>query len=626
MEANTRNLERIFDQTISYQIPLFQRPYVWNEEDNWQPLWEDIQLLMDKSLIDGRAHSHFLGAVVLEQVNNATGSIEARQVIDGQQRLTTLQLFLLAAKDLCQYIGADKYFERFTDLTSNKASRIDTKEEAYKVWPTNCDREAFSRTHGAGSPVGTILEFAGKKDVSRVNNNIPDAYLYFSEQLKLWFAGKLSDTDDESSYPDDERLEALWQVVRSHLQIVVIDLGSDDESQVIFETLNARGTQLLPGDLIKNYLFHKAENGGEAIEDLYNLSWRDFDDPNGKFWREEVKQGRLKRPRIDLFMQHYLTLHTQDDVRVTHIFNTFKYFAEHYKAKEGDTRILPATPGEHLEALSEYGQVYRKFFKPDSSSRLGVFLMRLTAVDTATVYPFLLEACYTLQEEHLDELERILVWLESFLIRRMICGLTGKNYNRLFIDLIKAVQTGDRITEQAVIKFLLRADGDSTRFPTDKEFEAAWLMHPSYQRLAQYKVRAVLGALDVALETSKSESLGLPDGLTIEHVMPVSWEKNWPLDLKNPDDPEEKIKAKETRQQMLHTLGNLTLITSSLNPSLSNGAWVMKKPELIKFSKLNLNRYFHDHETWDEDEIFNRGEVLLKLAMIIWPYPTIETE
>ena len=126
MEANTRNLERIFDQTISYQIPLFQRPYVWNEEDNWQPLWEDIQLLMDKSLIDGRAHSHFLGAVVLEQVNNATGSIEARQVIDGQQRLTTLQLFLLAAKDLCQYIGADKYFERFTDLTSNKASRIDT--------------------------------------------------------------------------------------------------------------------------------------------------------------------------------------------------------------------------------------------------------------------------------------------------------------------------------------------------------------------------------------------------------------------------------------------------------------------------------------------------------------------
>ena len=86
MEANTRHLERIFDPTITYQVPLFQRPYVWNKDENWVYLWDDVQTLLDKHLRGGKVHSHFLGAVVLEQLANPTGSIESRQVIDGQQR------------------------------------------------------------------------------------------------------------------------------------------------------------------------------------------------------------------------------------------------------------------------------------------------------------------------------------------------------------------------------------------------------------------------------------------------------------------------------------------------------------------------------------------------------------
>lgn len=621
MEANTRNLERIFDPMIAYQIPLFQRPYVWSEDVNWLPLWEDIQLLMDKYLVDGSVHSHFLGAVVLEQVSNTTGSIEARQVIDGQQRLTTLQLFLTAARDLSKELDADKYLLRFTDLTENKASRIDTSEEAYKVWPTNSDRAAFMRTHAAGSPSAVLVEFVGNSKVERVGNNIADAYLYFSYQLRSWFAGELDDGELEAEHSIEDRMEALWQVIRTHLQLVVIDLDKDDESQVIFETLNARGTQLLPGDLIKNYLFRKAEGADEAIEDLYNLCWRDFDDPDGKFWREEVTQGRLKRPRIDLFMQHYLTLHTQDDVRVSHIFNIYKHFAEHYSPKKGDSRILPSTPGEHLRALTSYGRVFRQFYEPEPGSRLEVFLSRLAAVDTATIFPFLLEACSTLSDDHQDELERILVWLESYLVRRMICGLTAKNYNRIFIDLVKAVQSGARITELAVTQFLLKSEGDSVRFPSDAEFELAWLSNPSYKWLAQYKIRAVLSALDAALEDSKSEHLGLPDGLTIEHIMPVSWANSWPLNLEDPDDAAEKLLASEARDNILHSFGNLTLITGRLNPSLSNSSWEIKKPKLLEFSKLNLTRYFHSIEHWDEEAIRHRGASLFKTALELWPRP-----
>lgn len=151
MDAKARDLNQIFDGTISFQIPLFQRPYVWNKEKNWEPLWEDIQGLLDYELQYGRHRKHFLGAVVLEQLKNVAGSIETHQVIDGQQRFTTLQLIMLAARDLAKGLDNEKYFDRFNDLVTNKASKVDYEHEKYKVWPTNRDREAFKALHESGA-------------------------------------------------------------------------------------------------------------------------------------------------------------------------------------------------------------------------------------------------------------------------------------------------------------------------------------------------------------------------------------------------------------------------------------------------------------------------------------------
>ena len=151
MDAKARDLNQIFDGTISFQIPLFQRPYVWNKEKNWEPLWEDIQGLLDYELLYGRHRKHFLGAVVLEQLKNVAGSIETHQVIDGQQRFTTLQLIMLAARDLAKGLDNEKYFDRFNDLVTNKASKVDYEHEKYKVWPTNRDREAFKALHESGA-------------------------------------------------------------------------------------------------------------------------------------------------------------------------------------------------------------------------------------------------------------------------------------------------------------------------------------------------------------------------------------------------------------------------------------------------------------------------------------------
>ena len=267
MDAFTKQLETLFDPNVLYQVPLFQRPYVWDEKDNWEPLWEDIQSLLDKRLRTSKAHPHFMGAIVLEQVPHPAGSIETRLVIDGQQRFTTLQVFLMAARNLCAAHGATKFAARFSGLVENDEDRIENEGEKYKLLPTNSDRAAFQLVHECESDAA--LNDALKTNPELRGSNIVGAYRYFSKRLTEWTAGKLDDDSDTEALEGktvEDRLDSIWQVVKNGLQLVVINLTSGDETQVIFETLNARGTELLPADLIKNYLFRKAARVEGATE------------------------------------------------------------------------------------------------------------------------------------------------------------------------------------------------------------------------------------------------------------------------------------------------------------------------------------------------------------------------
>lgn len=614
MEANSRPLLRIFEPTVCYQIPLFQRPYVWKREDNWQPLWEDFERLLGVVLAGEKLSPHFLGAVVLEQLRNDTGSVQCRQVIDGQQRLTTLQLLLIAARDLCRGLGNERFAGRFESLVSNSDTMVDDPSEVRKLLPTNADRKAYALVHGAGSP-DALLQQAQKKDMEVSHEQgIAGAYLFFYRQFEDWLRSDAAETD----VTQEKQLDALWAVVRNGLQLVVIDLGEDDESQVIFETLNARGTQLLPADLIKNFLFRRAQTEGSDIDTLYEENWAEFD---SDFWREEVKQGRENRPRIDIFTRHFLTLAMRRDIRVGHIFNEYKSYVQ-YTADWDSCFIDPArSASEHIALLKTYAGHFREFFSPTPGSRLSRFLARLEVIDTSTVYPLLLLCSQQLRPQQQDEFEAILTVIESYLFRRMICGLTTKNYNRLFLDLIRHLEREKQITVQAVSTFLLSSEGESVRFPTDTELKAALLDYPLYQWWPQYRVRAVLKALERALAHAKSEAISLPNGLTIEHILPVTWQEHWPLPAEVQDDLQKKLEFSQRRDRLKHTLGNLTLVTSSLNPALSNSAWSVKKPELLKWSKLNLSRDLHDHDEWEEQAILARGKNLAKAAIGIWPYP-----
>lgn len=620
MEANSRPLMRIFEPTVCYQIPLFQRPYVWRREGNWQPLWDDLERLLGLALAGQKLRPHFLGAVVLEQLYNDTGWVQLRQVIDGQQRFTTLQLLLIAVRDLCMSLDSKRYYERFDSLVSNRAALVDSPEEICKLLPTNFDRKAYAQVHRAGSPEVLLAQLQREGEVVDGEQGIVGGYLYFHEQLGGWLQQPV---EDRPRVELEERLEALWAVVQKGLQFVLIELGEHDEAQVIFETLNARGTQLLPADLIKNLLFRRAQAEGEDIDRLYQAHWAAFD---GEFWREEIKQGRESRPRIDIFIRHFLTLAMRRDIRFVHIFNEYKNYVQYTDDWRSCLIGEAATAREHMALLGSYAEHFREFSSPAPDSRLARFLNRLEAVDTSTIYPLLLLCSQQLRPQQEDEFEAILTVIESFLFRRMICGLTSKNYNRPFLDLIRHLEREGTISARAVEQFLLASEGESARFPTDAELKRAILDHPLYQWWPQYRVRAVLEALDAALGNAVSAAGEQPSALAIEHILPQKWDEHWPVPKALQKNPQGKQAFTEQRDRLKHTLGNLTLVAGSLGPALSRSPWEAKKAELLRCSQPNLSRELHDAEAWSEQEILARGQTLAVAACMLWPYPAAEQE
>ena len=253
MKSNTLTPFELFGNQVRYTVPLFQRPYVWNEKDQWGPLWEDVRTVAERILENKEAQAsggkptqavpHFLGAIVLDQKMVPTGLIQERHVIDGQQRLTTLQLLMDAAQEIVAEWGSDADASALGSLVLNNISQVAFSDQVFKVWPTNYDRDAFR------AAMSNETEVTGDLEKSR----IVAAHTFFRKEVKDW--AEVTGDPDKAAL----RLNALVLALSQYLHIVVIDLEEGDNAQVIFETLNHRGTPLLAADLIKNFVFRKAE-------------------------------------------------------------------------------------------------------------------------------------------------------------------------------------------------------------------------------------------------------------------------------------------------------------------------------------------------------------------------------
>jgi uncharacterized protein with ParB-like and HNH nuclease domain len=309
METQVRTPQLIFMQPQRLIVPLFQRPYVWNEKNQWEPLWDDLERLADRLLGEPQAKPfpHFLGAVVLQQTLTPTGTMQERTIIDGQQRLTTLQLLFDALHAELAAVSATAPAQRIESLVVNPQAFWTRPEDRFKVWPTNRDRPSFHAVMSAAPPVNyEALGHGGARMV--------DAHRYFSEEARNWL-------NREGPSQTAARAAAIERVARELLQIVVIELAADENAQEIFETLNARGAALTPADLIKNYIFQRLSEVNSDVEIAYENHWKEFETA---FWEAEINVGRLKQPRSSTFFRHWLVARTGDDIAANEVFKRFK--------------------------------------------------------------------------------------------------------------------------------------------------------------------------------------------------------------------------------------------------------------------------------------------------------------
>ena len=633
MHPTTLTIHEIFEKERRYTVPLFQRAYVWTLEDQWEPLWEDIErqcrscqiALKEKRQV---TTSHFLGAVVVNVAKVVGRGLSRSEVIDGQQRLTTLQVFLAALRDFAKSAG-DNVADAARRLTFNPVSDIDS-DELLKVWPTNSDRDIFRKVMTAGSIEDLQAAIgAGSDKPSIPLPKLAEAYTYFYNVIAS-FVDSADDGDEAKPKALDarakgERLYAILHAVKTALQVVVIELEERDDPQVIFETLNARGQPLLPSDLIRNTVFLDASNKGKDIDRLYISYWSQFDkqrvqnrDHRGedRFWHLVERQGRLNRPRIDLFVFHDLVVRTERELSIGRLFHEFR---EWYTNS-------PTTTEDYLASLKNRSDHFARLIVPVGNERVSTFARRLRSLDTSTVYPILL-FLMEMEPANLspEAREKIVSDLESYLVRRFICRMTTKNYNRFFLSLLRRLKRASKDGEdmaQVARAELLKPTEPTGVWPPDSAFCNGWLNRPLYVKSRPDRSVMILRALNDALRTNKSENIALPDKLTVEHLLPQQWEEvHYPLPTSVSLDDDET--TEQRRDRLTNTVGNLTLLTAPLNASISNGPFKKKASEIASLSDLRINAIFREcqFDDWDEHDIVERGEKLFETAKIIWPLP-----
>ncbi len=637
MKAGPVVVGQILQNRWRFCVPIYQRHYVWNEKKQWEPFWADIRTKAIERL-EGRDRrfSHFMGAVVLE----SRGAFSAKrvpsfQVVDGQQRLTTFQLFLAAARD---YAKSAKFEASALNIDSyifnDKLNLMEEPDvEKFKVWPTQYDRPLFIDILTLGRTKLRVKYpdwFYKGQDKLYTYNNIPKlmlGYGYFFEKIK--HAVETSDLESEfanaseevdSGPPNESKLDAIWQALVEEFKVVEIVLEDGDDAQVIFETLNERGEPLLAADLIRNNIFQRADArtkpGEPTAEKLFDLHWKPFED---HFWEVEEKQGRFKKPRLEFFLANFIAGQIASEVNLSKLFTEYKAFIH--------GRAYPMIVDELIE-LGRFGTIYRDLIERNSASPLGDFARKLLPWDQTTVYPLVLRLWSAAGLETADK-ARSLSALLSYIVRRAACGLNNANYNKLFLSIIAKLDSSDW-TCVSVERALVASKADSARFPDDAEFERGLTTKPLYSVVGP-RVRLILEAIEKAMRTKFSDAGEAATGLTVEHILPQSWTENWRL----PDGTKAQLKEMwmtsvedgsragviTRRQRLKHTLGNLTLLTKPLNSTVTNGPFEQKRHEIDKHTMLQLNRCILKASVWDEESITERGDDLAAVAKGIWPYP-----
>ena len=588
MEAKIMGLDDLFNFQISYRIPQFQRPYAWRVEQ-WDALWDDVRAIANR-INDPRASEgllpHFMGAIVLQDRNDEVPFDEARRVlvVDGQQRLTTLQLFLKAMQNAFAFSLSD----------TGRAGQIDTLllNDSNRTGNDNLNQTKIRQSN--------LLDQSEFQEVIRNSMNdqrpsrsIANAYKHFQGKITAWLNEDVANVH--------VRAEALYEAAIDYLKMATVTLDPGEKPHLIFEILNTRGESLMQADHIKNTVMYEAN----VVDDEQKARklWGLFEDD---WWRRSDRRGRDPQINIDRFLNYWMIMCIREDVTMHRVAAEFRGYIE----KERPSIEQVASD------IRDAAVIYRNI-EENRQPGIEEFLRRVKIMEVGVITPPLLWL-YT-QEISKDERQRSVRALESYLVRRMLCNIRSQGLNRFFIELVKHLESnqGQR-TDEVVIQFLKKPQEVENRMWPDDRRVIDYLTTQSMPGNPARR-KMVFEAIEAEIRSEFAEPLGSTGKLTVEHLMPQGWtEEGWPFR----ESTMNMVDAKLARSDYVNCIGNLTLATKELNSSMSNRSWENKRRALNNHSSLFLNKGLLSNAPakWDEDAIEKRNLELAQAIIRIWPH------
>ncbi|EPE9870768.1 DUF262 domain-containing protein [Acinetobacter baumannii] len=598
LSANKEKIQSFLMGSSQYHIPFFQRPYVWKIE-NWQEFIESV--IEQTEMVSDSESEHFIGTIIVQQKESTKiGAIEY-DLVDGQQRLTTICLLLKAIQDLAQKEATKNWIQTlltFTDSEAELCPRIIHSRKDVELF----ESILFDASHNENNwkafetlPKDQWDDYFNK---TLEHKTVLGCYLYFRNAVNRYLRSKNIDIDIQ-----DQLIKKIVQTILIKLPVIHMALSKKDDVQEIFDTINSQGVKLTTAELLKNFLF---KNNEKSIK-LYQENWYSIFEANEddiEFWSSDRTSGRMRRSTMELFLYSYLVITKESTVKLEKLFREYKNLI---KQKNQDELVAL------IKDLKQHAEVYRQI--PDGIDLRALsygeykkrFFQIASEFDITTIMPLMLFIMKQVKDE--AELKKILKVLESYIARRTICKMTTKNYNNLFLSLLVEIKKWDTITSERFLNKLLSYKEDTNVFPSDEQVRKAIFNKALINKYTR-EVLYIISLYDLSDPKVDNHVLSL-DGFSLEHLMPKKWQNNW-------DIPETKELIDQNNYKLL-TLGNLALIKGTLNSKLRDAAWSSKRKDLDTYSTLKRTRECLDKEVWDVKKIDERSDNLFETIIQIWP-------
>ncbi|WP_407378103.1 DUF262 domain-containing protein [Megamonas funiformis] len=557
MDARKANIYKFLSGDKQYIIPVYQRIYSWEIEE-CKRLWFDIVDMQKKN-----KNGHFVGSIVSITENDAPSDMSKFTIIDGQQRITTLMLLLLALRDYA-FIHREEKSINWKKINNSFLKNPDEDDDSqYKLLLTETDKDI-------------LISLIEKRPIDEnLNSRLISNYNYFFSNIKNM----------------DLSLQDIYEAI-GKLQIVNINLDrTSDEPQVIFESLNSTGKELSESDLIRNFVLMGLDN--KQQKDIYKNIWR----PMEQLFRYE-KQTLL----MDRFFRDYLTMKLARIPKLDKIYEEFKMYTNNCEF---------STLEDLCKDLYMYARYYTNMiFEQGTNKNLINLYKEIKYLKMEVAFPFLLKIHYDFERNLINEDEHVSIikLCISYVFRRNICDIPTNSLNKTFATLKNEINVDDYINS---IKAFFILKDDYKIFPNDEKFSSALKVKDIYHmRIRNYILSS--------LENFNNKALINIENYTIEHIMPQT--KN----LSNVWKKELGKNYETVQKKYLHTIGNLTL--TAYNSEMSNKSF-SEKMEMnggFKESALRLNSYVVKQNEWNEKIIKERVSILVEKALLIWKYPIIE--